>query len=263
MEKLSFRRKAVFISGGASGIGMETAKKMLERGWVVGSYDIVPTEWHRGLDLDEGQLVTGHLDVRSFADWERALRDFTAHTDGELDAFFNNAGVIVDGRIAQQDPDRIQWLSDINCVGVSYGAKACHPYLKKTKGSVMVSMSSASAIYGQPEISTYSASKFYVKGLTEALSLEWARDGIRVHDLAPLWAKTKVAEVNARSIRTLGVRLEASDVAEVAQRVLADPSFYDTLRVHHGVSVTDKVLKALSDFSPDIVRRLVTKILVG
>lgn len=263
MAKPIDQKNSIFISGGASGIGMETAKRMLDLGWTVGSYDIVPTEWHHDLDLDEDQLITGHLDVRNFEDWENALKDFTTHTGGKLNAFFNNAGVIVDGRIEDQDPDRIQWLVDINCVGVSYGAKACHPYLKKTKDSVMVSMGSASAIFGQPEISTYSASKFYVKGLTEALSLEWAKDKIRVHDIAPLWAKTKVSEVNARSIRTLGVHLEPSDVAEVAQKVFADPNFYDKLRVHHGVSTTDKVLKSLADFSPDILRRTITKILTG
>ncbi|WP_165164601.1 SDR family oxidoreductase [Corynebacterium qintianiae] len=263
MEKTLNRKKSIFISGGASGIGMETAKRMLENGWVVGVYDVAETEWHHDLDLEEGQLITGRLDVRKWDDWENALKDFTSHTGGQLDAFFNNAGVIIDGPIHEQDPDRIQWIIDINCIGVTYGARACHPYLKRTKGSVMVSMGSASAIYGQPEISTYSASKFYVKGFTEAMSLEWAKDKIRVHDLAPLWAKTKVSEVNARSVRTLGVRLEAADVAEVAQKIFDDPSFYQKLMVHHGVSVPDKVLKGLADFSPDILKRAMTKILVG
>ncbi|AWB83344.1 SDR family oxidoreductase [Corynebacterium liangguodongii] len=261
------RKKSIFISGGASGIGMETAKRMLDRGWVVGCYDIVPVEWHTdpnlGLDLDEGQLITGHLDVRNWEDWVAAVEDFTSHTGGRLDGFFNNAGVIIDGPLSEQDPERIQWILDINCVGVTYGAKACHPYLKRTKDSVMVSMCSASAIFGQPDISTYSASKFYVKGLTEALSLEWRKDNIRVTDLAPLWAKTKIADVNARSVRTLGVRLEPGDVADVAEKVFAEPSFIQKFRLHHGVSVPDKVLKALSDFAPDTLRRAATKVLVG
>lgn len=257
------RNKCIFISGGASGIGMETAKRMLDHGWTVGCYDIVPVEWHQNEDIEEGQLITGHLDVRSWEDWENAMKDCTSHTGGRLDGFFNNAGVIIDGRLEDQDPERIQWILDINCVGVTYGAKAAHPYLDRTKDSVIVSMGSASAIYGQPEISTYSASKFYVKGLTEALSLEWAKNKIRVHSLAPLWAKTKVAEVNARSTRTLGVRLEPGDVADVAAKLFAEPSFYDKLRVHHGVSVPDKVLKTLADFSPDLMKRFSTKLLVG
>ncbi|WKD56830.1 Diacetyl reductase [(S)-acetoin forming] [Corynebacterium capitovis DSM 44611] len=255
--------KAIFITGGASGIGKATAHRMLKRGWTVGSYDVVPTEWGDDARSYPGTLITGKLDVRNWDEWEAALADFTSHTGGRLDAFFNNAGVIIDGPISEQDPERIQWILDINCVGIVYGAKACYPYLKRTKGSVMVSMCSASAIFGQPEIATYSASKFFVKGFTEAMSLEWAKDKIRVHDLMPLWAKTKIAEVNARSVRTLGVKLEPGDVADVAEKVFAEPSFFQKLRLHHGVSTPDKALKTLSDFAPDILRRAATKVLVG
>lgn len=238
MSASLFGNKAIFISGGASGIGMETAKRMLDRGWTVGVYDICPVGWHHDLGLADDQLVTGYLDVRSWDDWDAALGDFTSRTGGRLDAFFNNAGV-------------------------THGAKACYPYLKRTEGSVMVSMSSASAIFGQPDISTYSASKYYVKGFTEALSLEWAKENIRVHSLGPLWAKTKVAEVDARSTRTLGVNLEPGEVADAAAKLFANPSIPQRFRMHHGVGLTDKTLKSLADFSPDIVRRIANKILVG
>ena len=256
-------RKSIFISGGANGIGKETAKRMLKRGWIVGSYDIIPTEWgDEAADLP-GTLITGHLDVRSWDDWEAALADFTSHTGGTLDAFFNNAGVIVDGPLAEQPPEKIQWITDINCVGVAFGAKACHPYLKRTRDSVMISMCSAAANFGQPDVSTYSASKFYVKGLTEAMALEWARDRIRVHDLMPLWAKSAISEVNARSISTLGVRLVPDDVAAVAEKVFTTRNLYLRKRMHHTVSRPDTVLKVLADLSPDMLKRYTTKLLVG
>ena len=109
---------------------------------------------------------------------------------------------------------------DINCLGVTFGAQAAFPYLKATKGAVVINMSSASAIFGQPEISTYSATKFYVNGITEALSVEWRNDDIRVHDLMPLWAATQVANVKAQSVKTMGVNLTPGDVADEAVRVL-------------------------------------------
>ncbi|WJY67285.1 SDR family oxidoreductase [Corynebacterium auris] len=256
-------RKALFVSGGATGIGKETAKKMLARGWVVGCYDIVDVDWGAEVEDLPGTLVTGHLDVRSWEDWEAALADFTAHTGGRLHAFFNNAGVIVDGPLHTQDPDKIQWLVDINAVGATYGARACHPYLKRTRGAVMVSMCSASAFFGQPDVSTYSASKFYVKGLTEALAIEWAKDKIRVHDLMPLWAKSKISDVSARSITTLGVRLVPEDIAKKAEKVFTTKNPYSKKKMHHTVSVPDTVLKVLSDFGPDIAKRYVNKFLVG
>ncbi|WP_288833514.1 SDR family oxidoreductase [uncultured Corynebacterium sp.] len=263
MNRSANENKSIFISGGATGIGMETARRMLARGWTVGCYDIAPVEWGDEAAHLPGTLVTGHLDVRKWDDWEAALTDFTSHTGGTLDAFFNNAGVIVDGKLSAQDPDRIQWLVDINAVGATYGAKACHPYLKRTPGAVMVSMCSASAIFGQPDVSTYSASKFYVKGLTEALAIEWAADKIRVHDLMPLWAKSKISEVNARSINTLGVNLVPADIAEVAERVFTTTNLYSRKKMHHTVSAADTLLKGLADFSPDIVKRYVNKFLVG
>lgn len=263
MNNFQRENKSIFISGGATGIGKETARRMLSRGWTVGCYDIVPVEWGPEAAHLPGTLVTGHLDVRNWSDWEAALSDFTSHTGGTLDAFFNNAGVIIDGPLAEQDPDRIQWLVDINAVGATYGAKACHPYLKRTKDSVMVSMCSASAISGQPDVSTYSASKFYVKGLTEALALEWAKDRIRVHDLMPLWAKSKISEVNAKSINTLGVKLVPDDIAEVAEKVFTTTNPIMRRRMHFSVSRPDRILKIGSDFAPDMLRHYVSKVLVG
>ncbi|MEX3504183.1 SDR family oxidoreductase [Corynebacterium sp. LK2510] len=262
-QRIRTEHKSLFISGAASGIGKATALRMLARGWIVGCYDIADVTWQDEATALPGTLVTGHLDVRNWDDWEAALADFTSHTGGTLDAFFNNAGVIIDGPLAEQDPEKIQWLVDINCVGVTYGARACHPYLKRTRGAVMVSMCSAAALFGQPEVSTYSSSKFYVNGLTEALALEWARDQIRVHDLMPLWAQTSISAVDARSVRTLGVRLVPDDIAAVAERVFTTRNLYSKRKLHHTVSAADTFFKVLSDFAPDMVRRYVAKIVVG
>lgn len=73
-------------------------------------------------------------------------------------------------------------------------------------------MASASAIYRQPTIAVYPATKFYVAGLTEDLSLKWRGDDIRVLDIWPLWVKTSLADVEVRSTRHLGVRLTPEQV---------------------------------------------------
>jgi NAD(P)-dependent dehydrogenase (short-subunit alcohol dehydrogenase family) len=73
----------------------------------------------------------------------------------------------------------------INFVGALNGAYAGLPYLKKTANSMLFSTSSSSATYGMPRIAVYAATKHGVKGMTEALSVEWARHGIRVADVLP------------------------------------------------------------------------------
>src|SRR5271167_1861464 len=74
---------------------------------------------------------------------------------------------------------------DTNFKAVLTGAYLSLPYLKKSPGSLMFSTSSSSATYGMPRLAVYSATKHAVKGLTEALSVEWARHGIRVADTLP------------------------------------------------------------------------------
>ena len=78
----------------------------------------------------------------------------------------------------------------------------------------MVNLCSASAIYGQPELATYSATKFGVRGLTEALELEWRRYGIRVIAMWPLFVATPMVDgMETASTKRLGVHLTAEDVA--------------------------------------------------
>lgn len=251
-------RPAAFITGGASGIGKATAQRLLNLGWTVGAYDIQEVTWGTA-DIPDGQLITGHLDVTDREEWDTALADFTAHTGGRLDFLFNNAGIIIDGLLTEQDPEKIRTLVDINCLGVTFGAQAAHPYLKATKDAVMINMSSASAIFGQPEISTYSATKFYVNGITEALSVEWRNDDIRVHDLMPLWAATQVANVKAQSVKTMGVNLTPGDVADEAVRVLTTKAPWSRWVPHYAVSLTDRVLKWMRKPFPDPIAQLLMR----
>ncbi|MGV7904505.1 SDR family NAD(P)-dependent oxidoreductase, partial [Mycobacterium kansasii] len=76
------------------------------------------------------------------------------------------------GDLEEITPQQIKLQIDIDALGVTYGAKAALPYLKGQPDAHLVNISSASAIYGQPGIATYSAAKFYVSGFTEALELE-------------------------------------------------------------------------------------------
>lgn len=102
----------------------------------------------------------------------------------------NNAGIIIDGPLREVEANSVDKLIAVNCTGVTLGARAAYKYLKSTPDAQLVNMASASAVYGQPNIATYSATKFYVAGLTEALSLEWRHDDIRVLDIcAARWCQ--------------------------------------------------------------------------
>ena len=252
--------RSIFVSGGATGIGKAVATKFLDAGWVVGAYDI-DDERLQQFQSKYPQLIIGHLDVTDAAQWEDALADFTAHTDGTLTVLDNNAGVIGFGDITEQDPDLIAAQVSINCTGVTLGARAAHQYLKKTPGAHLVNMGSASSIYGQPHIVPYSASKFYVQGFSQALDLEWENDDIRVVNIMPLWAKTKLSSGDAQSIKRLGVHLTPEQVADKIWQAVHPSHGLTRRRIMYSVGLPALLLRFAARFAPSIAVRFMNKLI--
>jgi NAD(P)-dependent dehydrogenase (short-subunit alcohol dehydrogenase family) len=179
--------KSIFITGAASGMGREGAKLFCANGWRVGAID----RDHGGLEslareLPAERIWTRVVDVTDKAAFESALADFCAdNPDGGLDMMWNNAGIGQGGFFEDVPYDATMRLVDINFKAVLTGAYLALPYLKRATGSLMFSTSSSSATYGMPNLAVYSATKHAVKGLTEALSIEWQRHGVRVADVLP------------------------------------------------------------------------------
>lgn len=210
--------QSIVVTGAAGGLGRAVVDEFLDRGWFVGAYDLEEPDVSA-----HPNLVLGRLDVTDPDAWDAALTDFHARA-GRIDAVDNNAGLLIDGPLPDAEPEQIRRLIDVNATGLTLGARAAFPYLRATRGT-LVNMSSASAIYGQPGIAAYSATKFYVAGLTEALHLEWKKDKVRVVDVWPLWAKTSLADNGAASVKRLGVRITPEDVAGVVWTVLRDAGY--------------------------------------
>ena len=252
---------SIFISGGAAGIGLATAERFDREGWQIGVYDVNADALQK-VRANHPNWIVGELDVRDDKQWADALAEFTAHTGGTLDVLDNNAGVLVAGPLEEISPAAVRTQIEIDCLGVTLGAQAAFPYLKATPGSHLVNIASASAIYGQPDIATYSAAKFYVAGLTEALELEWEPHGVRVVGIWPLWAKTALADNDAKSTKTLGVRITPEQVAEKVWESV-HPTNRD-LRIHrtsYSVGLQTTVLANIAKFAPNFASRQINKLL--
>jgi len=215
-SRLSEGRPAIFVTGAASGIGRACAELFAQRGWFVGLYDVNATMAAAiARDLGEGNAVSGPLDVSDPEAWQHALADFWAKSGHRLDVLLNNAGVIATGQFKDVALPKHYSMLAVNVRGVITGCHSAFPYLQKTPGSRVINMASATAIYGQPELATYSATKFAVRGFTEALDLEWSKLGIRVNDIWPTFVRTPMADDFGRisSAKSLGIRLLPIDVA--------------------------------------------------
>ena len=141
--------------------------------------------------------------------------EFAAAAGDRLDVMINNAGILIAGRFEEIAVATHHKEIDINTKGVVNGLHAAFPYLRTTPGAVVVNLASASAIYGQAELANYSATKFFVRAITEALDLEWKRYGIRVVAMWPLYVQTAMtADVKTGTTDSLGIRLTAQDIAD-------------------------------------------------
>lgn len=251
----------VFITGAAAGIGRATATLFADGGYRVGAYDIdlaglatlAEEVTRRG-----GSIVTGELDVTDAGGWAARLSEFTG-SSRRLDILINNAGILSSGRFEEIPLATQQHIVEVNVTGTLSGMHTAFPYLRDTAGAQVVNLCSASAMYGQPELATYSATKFAVRGLTEALELEWRRYGIRVMAMWPLFVATHMVDgLDTASTRSLGVHLGAADVAREIFAATR-PARVRPARVHYPVGRQAKALSAMLQVTPNRIARLINK----
>ncbi len=179
-------RQSIFITGAASGMGRATALLFAQKGWFVGVFDIND----KGLDtlrekLGDDNCFARKLDVTDKVEFESVVADFGKITGGKLDLLFNNAGIGAGGFFEDIPFEKSLEVVRVNLIGVLNGIHSALPLLKNSENSLCFTTSSSSATYGAPGLAVYAATKHGVKGLTEALSVEFRRHNIRAADVLP------------------------------------------------------------------------------
>lgn len=238
-----------FITGAASGIGCATARLFAQRGWRVGLADRdVGGIRELAAELGAERARACPCDVTDPASLRQALDEFCA-PDGALELLVNNAGLLHIGPFEEMPPAAHRALIEVNARGVVEVLLAAFPALARARGGV-VNVSSASAAYGSPDYATYSASKMFVRGLSEALDIEWRRHGIRVACIMPAFVDTPMIEGwRSTAMDRLGIQLRPEDVAEVIWRAAHGR------RLAWHVGWRYRALRALSEPLPAGVKR--------
>ena len=175
--------KAAIVTGGGTGIGLAIAKAFVDEGAQV----VIAGRSQASLDKAAAGIGAHAItaDVSQEADAARLARE-TAARFGGLDILVNNAGVT--GQVANaEDLDIAQWdeTMSINVRGTILCIKHCVPLMRARGGGSIINMSSLMGLRGYPMRSAYTATKFAVIGITEAVAQEVGIHGIRVNALCP------------------------------------------------------------------------------
>jgi len=188
-------QKVAVITGAAAGIGRALATRLADEGASLcladtnkGALDIVAdTLTARGCDVSAHTVdVADQRQVESLS--HQAVERF-----GRVDLLINNAGVALCGDVEEVSLADIEWLMGINFWGTVYGVKYFLPILKQQKKAYIVNLSSILGIVAPPGEAAYSASKFAVRGFTEALRHELADTGVQVTSVHPGAIRTGIA----------------------------------------------------------------------
>jgi 2-keto-3-deoxy-L-fuconate dehydrogenase len=217
------------VTGGASGIGLATARHLTQDGARVVILDrVLPDDQPAGIRGVRAD-ITDDVAVRA------AVRQAISTLDG-LDILVNNAGIGAQGGVTDNPDDEWRHVLDVNVVGMIRVTRSALPALRASPSAAIVNTSSIAAIVGLPQRVLYSASKGAVLALTRAMAADLLAEGIRVNAVNPGTADTPwigrllqqaadpVAERAALEARQPHGRLVSAEEVAAAIAYLASPA---------------------------------------
>lgn len=174
-------QQAVLVTGASTGIGRKIAEVLAERGYFVYAGARKQADLDALNALENVQAV--RLDVTIQADIDAAV-EIVRKGDRGLHGLVNNAGVFIGGPVTETPVEDLQWLYDVNVMGVYRVTRAFAPLIIESKGRITTIGSIAGILAGKM-FSQYSSSKHAIEGFTDSLAAEMVRFGVHVSVVEP------------------------------------------------------------------------------
>ena len=184
------------VTGAGSGIGRALAQQLAAAGSALAIADVDEkglSETAASLATKQAALSTHVLDVSEEAS-VRGFAEDVARRHGRVTLLINNAGVALHGTFEELSLDDLRWLMGINFWGVVYGVTYFLPILKQQPRAHIVNLSSVFGMIAPPGQSAYAASKFAVRGFTEAVRHELGGTSVSVSCVHPGGIHTPIAK---------------------------------------------------------------------
>ncbi|MBU8545057.1 MULTISPECIES: SDR family NAD(P)-dependent oxidoreductase [Roseomonadaceae] len=194
MNKLDLQGRVAVVTGGARGIGLAVARRMIQSGAAVSIWDADPAkaEESRAALAADGAVSAQVLDLTDeLAVAEAATKTVAAH--GKIDILVNNAG-ITGGNMPVTEIPAAQWrrVVEVNLTAPFLVCQAVVPHLVANGWGRVVNVASVAGKEGNPNAAHYSASKAGLIGLTKSLAKELAQKNVLVNCVTPAAAKTDI-----------------------------------------------------------------------
>jgi short-subunit dehydrogenase len=235
-----FKNKVAAITGAASGMGRTLALNLAARGCHVAISDVNEA----GL-AETAQMVaklgvkvtTAKLDV-SNREAVFAWADQVVAEHGKVNLIFNNAGVALAAHVETVKPSDFEWIMGINFWGVVWGTQAFLPYLRKSGDGHIINTSSLFGLLSVPLNGTYNASKFAVRGFTEALRMEldMANCGVSATCVHPGGIRTNIAKT---------ARIDSTTAKKISNMDAAMAKFDKMLNATTAESAAQQIIRAV------------------
>jgi NAD(P)-dependent dehydrogenase (short-subunit alcohol dehydrogenase family) len=246
------------VTGAASGIGRALALEFAAEGMTLALADRDEKGLHETVLLAARVGGTASLHVLDVSD-ESAVNAFAQDVlreHGRVSIVVNNAGVSIFGTVQELATDEIGWLMNINFWGVVYGTKAFLPALLAQPEACLVNVSSVFGLWGPPGQSAYAASKFAVRGFTEALRGELLGTNVHVLTVHPGGIKTAIAR-SSRVARAADPALAERSTKAFEERLLTTPPETMAAAIVDGIKKKrDRVVAGAQAPRIDVLMRL-------
>lgn len=204
----SLEGKVALITGGARGIGAETARALAQRGVRLVLTDVdEPPLRELAAELGEEQVLAAVADVTDLASMEAVVADAVARFGG-IDLVLANAGIASYGSVAEVDPATFKRVLDINVLGVFHTVRAALPSVTERKGYILI-VSSLAAFTPAPGLGAYNASKAGVEHFANALRLELGWQGVGVGCAHMSWIDTPLVQDAKKDLSAFRKMLDA------------------------------------------------------
>ena len=217
--------RAALITGGSSGIGLAIARALGQDGYRVTVAARRPEKLEAAVEGLRGQGIEASSVAANMADEDEIKRVVEAHRAdyGRLDVLVNNAGLGIGAPVAETDTKKLDLQLGVNLRAVYLLTRECIPMLKEAGAehgkALIVNTASIAGKHGQAWLAAYSATKFGVVGLSQALHKELSTDGIQVTALCPAFVATAMTDwVEEQVSKDDMIRPE--DIAEAVRYLL-------------------------------------------